>query len=53
MSCSLTKRYFASEIKPGVKIYYPHWAGYEIEVDEVKYLLVREHDILAYVDSDD
>lgn len=39
------------EIKPGRKVIYPKWAGYEVELDDEKYLLVREHDILAVIEE--
>lgn len=39
------------EIRPGRKVVYPKWAGHEVQIDQEKYLLVREHDILAAIDE--
>lgn len=39
------------EIQPGKKVVYPKWAGYEIDLDGEKYMMIREHDILAVVEE--
>lgn len=39
-------------IKPGVIVFFPRWAGHEIEMDSEKLLFIREHDIVAYLDKD-
>jgi len=46
----MVKQPIDEALKPGVKVIYPRWAGYEVEIDEEKYLMVREHDILATVE---
>lgn len=38
-------------IVPGVTVFFPRWAGFEIEVDSEKLLLIREHDLLGYLEG--
>jgi chaperonin GroES len=46
-----TRRPIDGNIKVGAKVIYPKYAGYVIEQDGVKYLLVRESEILGVVEE--
>jgi chaperonin GroES len=35
------------QVKPGDKVVYSKYAGTEVEIDEAKYLIVKQSDILA------
>ena len=37
------------QVKPGDKVVYSKYAGTEVEIDEVKYLIVKQSDILAII----
>jgi chaperonin GroES len=38
------------EVKPGDKVIYSKYAGTEVKLDEVEYIIVRQSDILAVVE---
>ncbi|MDR1705261.1 MAG: co-chaperone GroES [Clostridiales bacterium] len=38
------------EVKPGDKVIYSKYAGTEVKLDEVEYIIVRQNDILAVVE---
>lgn len=38
------------EVKPGDKVIYSKYAGTEVKLDEVEYIIVRQNDILAIVE---
>lgn len=37
------------EVKPGDKVIYSKYAGTEVKVDDVEYIIVKQNDILAIV----
>ncbi len=37
------------QVKPGDKVVYSKYAGTEVEIDEAKYLIVKQSDILAII----
>jgi len=37
------------QVKPGDKVVYSKYAGTEVEIDETKYLIVKQSDILAII----
>ena len=37
------------QVKPGDKVVYSKYAGTEVEIDEEKYLIVKQSDILAII----
>jgi chaperonin GroES len=38
------------EVKPGQRVIYSKYAGTEVKVDKVEYIIVRQSDILAVVE---
>ena len=38
------------QVKPGDKVIYSKYSGTEVEVDEEKYVIVKQNDILAIVE---
>lgn len=46
------KRHLLEEVKEGDRVILPPWAGYELDIDGERYLLVREDDLLAVIVED-
>ena len=40
------------EVVPGNKVIYSKYAGTEVKIDDTEYIIVRQSDILAIVESD-
>lgn len=38
------------KLEPGMTVMLSEWAGDEVKIDDVEYLIVRERDVLAVVD---
>ena len=38
------------QVKPGDKVIYSKYSGTEVEVDEEKYVIVKQNDILAVIE---